>query len=66
MKWNNSISKWNRLPTIPGGICASPGTVPPVVLPPGIVHKNILKLEHNINFLYLESVSTHIFNFYYY
>jgi len=54
LKWNNSISKWNRLPTIPGGIFASPGTVPPVVLPPGIVLKNILKLEHNINFLYLE------------
>ena len=65
MKWNNSISKWNRFQTIPGGICASPGAVPPVALPPGIVHKNILKFNHIINLLYQESDSTHIFIYYY-
>ena len=52
MKRNNSFSKWNKLPFIPGGIGTSLGTIPPLVLPPGIVSLNpeLFKVNSQTNF----------------
>ena len=62
MKKNDSITKWNKFPSISEDIGASPFIIAPLVLPPGIITKNPDKnpLSWFMNFL-AKKTFRHIF-----